>query len=71
MLVGSVRSLRPAVESDAPALRALLNTAYAELAAAGWSYTASYQDESETHFDGKTYDSWIFEEDLCEGEPDR
>ncbi|MES2770090.1 MAG: GNAT family N-acetyltransferase [Bdellovibrionota bacterium] len=40
--------IRRALDSDVPALRILLNSAYKELSDKGWNFTASYQDDQET-----------------------
>ncbi len=40
--------IRPTIDSDIPAIRALVNIAYQELGDVGLNYTATYQDEKTT-----------------------
>ncbi|WAB85214.1 GNAT family N-acetyltransferase [Microcella daejeonensis] len=52
-------ALRPAAESDVPALTALVHAAYAELGAQGLNFTAVDQDDRTTRYRTFAGSSWI------------
>lgn len=56
-------SLRLAADTDVPAIRQLVNKAYAELAAMGLNYTGTYQDEETTRDRMRDADVFLVHED--------
>lgn len=60
MIVGPL--LRPAAESDVPALTALVHAAYAELGAQGLNFTAVDQGEQTTRYRTFAGSSWVVDD---------